>query len=135
MYNMKSNSIIGKKKPVPTVIKMKQSMPKDNSRIWFITKQGQKYNGLYIAQENMFFVGFEETSENFFFRFQIAFWGYLDETDKLEQKSKVSAQEKEHYKRIYVELSKIEDMFPRNSKNKVLVAIQKRMQEILYIIG
>lgn len=59
----------------------KEGLPnKDFARIWFIEKgTKQRFEGLWIEAETMFYIGFEDRG---FFRFkhEISRWGYLDET-------------------------------------------------------
>jgi hypothetical protein len=52
----------------------------DNARIWFIDKEtNERFEGLWIEVESMFYIGFEDRG---YFRFahEISKWGYLDET-------------------------------------------------------
>ena len=42
-----------------------------------LDEQNTNYQGLYIEQEDMFFVGFEDSSEEFYFSWGVAYWRYL----------------------------------------------------------
>jgi hypothetical protein len=57
--------------------------PLDRQKIVFkpITdsdKQNLTYEGIYIESEDMYFVGFEDASDHFYFSWGIAFWRTLD---------------------------------------------------------
>jgi hypothetical protein len=57
--------------------------PLDGQKIAFkpITESDEQdltYEGLYIEKEDMYFVGFEDTSDGFFFSWGIAFWKNLN---------------------------------------------------------
>lgn len=55
--------------------------PQDNQKIRFKTYvSAQIYEGLFIEKEDMFFVGFGDKSDDFFFSFQIEKWQQLDES-------------------------------------------------------
>ena len=59
-----------------------QQLPQiDNAKIWFIERENNmRFEGLWVAAEEMFFIGFEEKG---FFRFkhEISKWGYLNNQD------------------------------------------------------
>ena len=57
--------------------------PKDMQKIEFkpiteLDEQNVTYQGIYIEKEDMFFVGFEDTTENFYFSWGIAYWRNLE---------------------------------------------------------
>jgi len=49
----------------------------DKAKVWFFEKRTKEYyEGLWIEDENMFFIGFEEQG-NFLYSFEVSEWGYL----------------------------------------------------------
>lgn len=70
--------------------------PKDNQKIRFSVKDNDLIlEGLYIESENMFFVGFENESDEFYFSWQIEKWCVLEEPKVQNKKSAVEWFEKE----------------------------------------
>lgn len=54
--------------------------PKDRQKISFKTKDSKKiYHGLYIQEEDMFFEGFGNESEDFFFTWGVDCWAEYKE--------------------------------------------------------
>lgn len=50
----------------------------DQAKIWFIEKETKtRFEGLWIEDESMFYIGFEDTGK-FRFAHEILKWGYLD---------------------------------------------------------
>jgi len=60
----------------------KQQLPEtDGAKIWFIERENNmRYEGLWVAAEEMFFIGFEEKGY-FRFKHEISKWGYLNNED------------------------------------------------------
>ena len=55
----------------------KELRPKDNQRVSFTDDNGEKHEGIYIEDEDMFFIGFDDTGD-FIFASQIDSWTPLD---------------------------------------------------------
>jgi len=51
--------------------------PKDNQKVSFTDGDGETFEGIFIADEDMFFIGFEETGD-FLYASQIESWKPLD---------------------------------------------------------
>jgi hypothetical protein len=60
----------------------KQQLPEtDGAKIWFIEKENNmRFEGLWVAAEEMFFIGFEDKGY-FRFKHEISKWGYLNKED------------------------------------------------------
>jgi hypothetical protein len=60
----------------------KQQLPEtDGAKIWFIEKENNmRFEGLWVAAEEMFFIGFEDKGY-FRFKHEISKWGYLNNED------------------------------------------------------
>ena len=53
----------------------------DLAKIWFIEKETlTQFEGLWIEDESMFFIGFEDAG-NFRFAHEISRWGYLEQNE------------------------------------------------------
>ena len=52
--------------------------PKDNSKVHFTDDQNREYDGRFIEDENMFFIGFEDRG-GFRFKYEVIDWHYLDD--------------------------------------------------------
>lgn len=64
-----------------TIWKSPKIKPKDNQKVKFKPKNSEKiYEGLFIEQEDMFFVGFENQSQNFYFSQFIEKWTDFEES-------------------------------------------------------
>ena len=58
-----------------------QRPSRDLAKIWFIeNKTLTRFEGLWIEDESMFFIGFEDAG-NFRFAHEISRWGYLNNED------------------------------------------------------
>lgn len=55
--------------------------PHNNAKIRFKLKDDDSiYEGLYIEQEDMFFVGFDNESEHFHFTWKVEKWSFMEQT-------------------------------------------------------
>lgn len=52
--------------------------PKDNQHISFKDKKGNEHEGIFIEDENMFFIGFEETGDFLYFA-EVVSWKPLED--------------------------------------------------------
>ena len=55
-------------------------LPKDNSKVHFIDDQNREYDGRFIKDENMFYIGFEDRGD-FRYSFEIIDWKYINDGD------------------------------------------------------
>jgi hypothetical protein len=62
------------------VIKSKKGLPNEEEPLRFKVTD-KSYVGFYIASEEMFFIGFEESGD-FKWQWEVTDWEYLKETDK-----------------------------------------------------
>ena len=53
------------------------ALPKDNSKVRFTDDQNREYDGRFIEDENMFYIGFEDRGD-FRYSFEVIEWNYLD---------------------------------------------------------
>lgn len=89
-------------------------LPKDGSSIVFMpTDSSLEFKGLYIKSEKLFFIGFEEAGEFYYYN-QIAFWKYMEIAElrnnnfpKTKNKVKVETINKIWYVKVSVEDSPI----------------------------
>jgi len=58
-------------------------LPEDKRSINFFNLQGDMLQGTYIPQEQMFFIGFEDSGE-FLFARDVAYWSYTLTDNKIE---------------------------------------------------
>jgi len=71
----------GQQKIQETHFDCKNKLPKNNDKVWFVTKSSKATHiGIWLQNEDMFFIGFGESGD-FRYSFQIDYWGYLDEED------------------------------------------------------
>ena len=54
-----------------------ETRPKDNQKVSFTDENGESYEGSYIADEDMFLIGFDVTGD-FLFAMQVESWKPLD---------------------------------------------------------
>jgi hypothetical protein len=100
----KENLIKKRKNPELEEVKPKKSffglfaeggeikLPKDNSKVHFTDDQNREYDGRFIEDENMFFIGFEDTGD-FRHSFEIIDWHYLDDKNDDDSQAKHEASE------------------------------------------
>ena len=87
--------------PKKTVVKLLTKFPKiDGQKVWFIHNiTGKKYEGVWIKDEQMFFIGFQETGK-FFYTFEIESWGILSDDDTTENTTSISKTESSLYDQL-----------------------------------
>lgn len=54
-----------------------ETRPQDNQKVLFTDEEGNEHEGLYIEDEDMFFIGFDDTGD-FLYAMQVQSWKPLD---------------------------------------------------------